>query len=87
MLTGNRVARLRAQSRAGGWRSISVFTTRTAEENRDTSQFSPDHAIQLAPVTAVVSYIAKAFAASEMAVERRAGGRWEMVEDGLPVLG
>ena len=84
MLTGNRLARLRAQARMGGWRSISVFTTRSAEQNRDTSQFSPDHAIQLAPVTAVVSYIARAFAASETAVERRVAGRWEMVEDGLP---
>ena len=85
MLTGNRIATLRAQARAGGgWRSISVFTTRSAAENRDTGQYSPDHAIQLAPVTAVVSYIARAFAASELVVERRAGGRWGMVEDGLP---
>lgn len=85
MLTLNRRKRLRAAAASsGGWRSISVFRSRTAEENRDTSNYTHSHALQLAPVTAVVTYIARAFAASELVVEQRVGERWERRTTNIP---
>ena len=83
MLTGRRIRAWREGN--GGWRNIGVWTSRTAAQNRDTSQYSPDAAVQLAPVTAVVSYIARAAASSDLVLEERTGdGTGEVVTDGLP---
>ena len=82
MLTARRV---RAARERGGWRNLGVFVSRTAAQNRDTAQYSPDGAVQLAPVTAVVTYIARAAASSDLKLEKRMDdGSSEIVDEGLP---
>ena len=81
MLRAKRVSAWRDGN--GGWRNLGVFTSRSAAQNRDTSQYSPDGAVQLAPVTAVVTYIARAAAASDLKLEKRLDdGSSEIVDDG-----
>lgn len=83
MLTARRIAAWRDNN--GGWRNLGVFTSRSAAQNRDTSQYSADAAVQLAPVTAVVSYIARAAASSDLVLEqRKPDGTAELVTGGLP---
>ena len=74
-----------ARIEASVWRGLGIWHQRTASENRDVNSYTAESALQLAPVTAAVSVIARAAAASEVMVERRtAGGYWERVTDNLP---
>ena len=77
----DRTARLEASV----WRGLGIWHQRTASENRDVNSYTAESALQLAPVTAAVSVIARAAAASEVMVERRTpGGYWEKVTENLP---
>ena len=67
------------------WRTVGWYRRKTAEQNADTSAYTPDDAVQLAPVTAAVGLLARAAATSDVVIERyRSGGFWERVSDDLP---
>ena len=55
-----------------------------AETNRDVKQYNHNRAIQLAPVTSVVKYIATQAASSELVLEKYEDGKWEVVDENLP---
>ena len=67
------------------WRSLNYFRRKTAEQNSDTANYTPEDATQLAPVTAAVGLLGRAAATSEIVVERyTSAGYWERVTDDLP---
>ena len=75
----------RERVKAAVWQGLGVWRQRSAAENRDVTDYTAEKALQLAPVTAAVSVIARAAAASELVCERyTAEGHWERVTDNLP---
>ena len=69
--------------RAGVWRNTAGWFSRSAAQNRNTADYSPELATQLAPVASVVTYIARQAAASDLVCEKQVDGQWEMVDNGL----
>lgn len=60
-----------------GWRSIfeEAYSSQP-EENADTRAYTPDKAIQIAPVMACVGAITRALATAPLVLEEKAGGTW-----------
>ena len=72
-------------SNANLWRTMTYYRRKTAQQNIDTASYRADDALQLAPVTAAVSLLARAAATSEVVVERwTSDGYWARVADNLP---
>ena len=83
MLTSQRLSKWR-KAQFGGFSPFGVSPSYPAEINRDTKNYNYDRAVQLAPVSSVVRFIASQTAASDLLLEAKVEeDKWEIVDENL----